>query len=195
MASEYIEMATIEYDLAQFASDLRTITSETDDHAEIIGRVRPLAQKLVAHPDLKKDEYRVCDEEQGFGVHLVTEEPDHSLAAFVVSWLPGRGTPPHDHGTWAVVTGMDGQETNVFWRRDDDGSDPAYADITRLGETVAGPGECVALQPREIHSVHNKTGDITTSLHVYGKHINHTGRYQFNPETHVVEKFIVKTDN
>jgi hypothetical protein len=26
-----------------------------------------------------------------------------------VSWLPGRGTPPHDHGTWAVVAG------GFFW--------------------------------------------------------------------------------
>ena len=29
-----------------------------------------------------------------------------------LAWLPGRGTPPHDHGTWAIVVGVEGEERN-----------------------------------------------------------------------------------
>ena len=47
-------------------------------------------------------------------VHVLHEESDHRLAVFAVSWLPGRGVPPHDHGTWAIVVGVDGPEKNLF---------------------------------------------------------------------------------
>lgn len=187
-------MTDAAYELSDFVGDMRTVTSETDNFGEIIGRLKPLAQKLVKNPALKKDEYRVCDEEQGFGVNLLHEEEDHTLAVFVISWLPGRGTPAHDHGTWALVTGIEGNECNIWWRRDDDGSNPEYADITKVGELIAEPGDVVALGPREIHTVYNPGTEISLSLHVYGKHINHTDRCQFDPETKKAEKLILKVN-
>lgn len=169
-------------DLSRFVDDLRNITRETSDDAAIIQRVRPLARELaLAKTWLRQEHYR-CDEAQGFGVHLLHEEPDHTLAVFAASWLPGRGAPPHNHGTWAVVAGVDGPETNVFWKRFDDGTRPGYAELARNGEKVFGPGDVVSFLPAQIHSVVNETGGVTVSLHVYGKHLNYTGRSQFDPE-------------
>jgi hypothetical protein len=31
-----------------------------------------------------------------------------SLWVVAASWLPGRGAPPHDHGTCAIIVGVDG---------------------------------------------------------------------------------------
>jgi predicted metal-dependent enzyme (double-stranded beta helix superfamily) len=45
-----------------------------------------------------------------------------------------------------------------------------------------------------IHSVHNETESISISLHTYGKHVNHTGRSQFNRETKEKKDFIVSVD-
>lgn len=43
-----------------------------------------------------------------------------------------------------------------------------------------------------IHSVWNETDAVTVSLHIYGKHINHTGRSQFDPEKGAELPFILK---
>src|SRR5512134_1394200 len=99
------------YSIPQLAEDLKTIHAQAKDEHEIIKLVRPLARRAALAKDswLKPEMFK-ADAEQGFGVHLLHEEPDHSLAVFAVSWLPGRGTPPHDHGTWAVVASVDGPE-------------------------------------------------------------------------------------
>ena len=89
------------------------------------------------------------NQEQGFSLFPLSEEPDHSLAVFAFSWLPNRGTPPHDHGTWAVVAGVLGPEWNTFWRRLDDGTRPGYAKpghtLGSVRHTSGGCSECEGL--------------------------------------------------
>ena len=182
------------YTLAQYISELRTTVAETQGDEAIVQRVRPLARRLVSNKDWVDPRYYSCDEEQGFGVHLLHEEPDHTLAVFAIAWLPKRGTPAHDHGTWAVVAGIDGDERNTFWKRLDDGSHPGYAELKHNGERVYGPGEVVSFLPGEIHTVWNDTDGVTLSLHTYGKHINFTGRSQFDPERRTETPFVVKEE-
>jgi predicted metal-dependent enzyme (double-stranded beta helix superfamily) len=117
-------MAIKTYTLTDFVQDLRAITSASDDPHDIIVRLSPLAKRLAMTRDWLQPEHYTCDSEQGFGVHLLHEEPDHTLAVFAIAWLPGRGAPPHNHGTWAVVAGVDGLERNVFWKRLDNGVQP-----------------------------------------------------------------------
>jgi predicted metal-dependent enzyme (double-stranded beta helix superfamily) len=170
------------YTLDEYVEELRTITAQANDDRAIISKVRPLARRLaLARTWLKPEHYR-CNEEQGFGVHLLHEESDHTLAVFAVSWLPGRGAPPHNHGTWAVVAGVDGPEENGFWERVDDGTRDGYAEIEKRAAKMFSDGEVVALEPDHIHSVDNRTDAVTLSLHTYGMHINHTGRSRFDVE-------------
>jgi predicted metal-dependent enzyme (double-stranded beta helix superfamily) len=180
------------YTLPQFVEDLRSSVAQTQDAREIIARVRPFARRLALAKGWIQPHYYECDREQGFGVHLLHEESDHTLAVFAIAWLPGRGAPPHNHGTWAVVAGVDGPEENTFWKRLDDGSRPGYAEIIREGARLFGPGEVVAFLPDDIHSVTNETDQVTVSLHVYGKHLNYTGRSQFDPEAKTEMPFIVR---
>lgn len=182
------------YTLSQYVADLRTIVAETQGDEAIVERVRPLAQRLALNKDWVDPRYYTCNEEQGFGPHLLHEEPDHTLAVFAIAWLPKRGTPAHDHGTWAVVAGIDGKEKNTFWKRLDDGSRPGYAELKWNGERVYGPGDVVSFLPREIHTVCNDTDAVTLSLHTYGKHFNFTGRSQFDPEQRTETPFVVKEE-
>ncbi len=175
-------MAIMTYTLSTFVQDLRTITAECDDPQDLIVRVSPLAQRLALSRSWLQPQHYTCDVEQGFGVHLLHQEPDHTLAVFAIAWLPGRGAPPHNHGTWAVVSGVDGQEKNTFWKRQDDGSRPGYAEVVWNGEKIFGPGEALAFLPHEIHSVTNENDTTTVSLHIYGMHLNYTGRSQFDVE-------------
>jgi predicted metal-dependent enzyme (double-stranded beta helix superfamily) len=185
-------VATTTYDLSTFVDDLRAITAATTDPRDIVAKVRPLARALALGRTWLEPKHYRCDEAQGFGVHVLHEEPDHTLAVFAASWLPGRGAPPHNHGTWAVVTGVDGEETNVFWKRLDDGSRPGYAEIVEQGRKVFGDGDAVTFMPESIHSVVNETSAVTVSLHVYGTHVNYTVRSQFDPVRKVEEPFKVR---
>jgi len=113
---------TTSYTLDQYVHDLRTIAAQETDPVKITDLVAPLAKKFAQSPELRRPEYRECDDEQGFGVHMLHEEPNHDLAVFLVSWLPNRCTTPHNHKTWAVVVGIEGQEQEISYYRLDDGT-------------------------------------------------------------------------
>jgi predicted metal-dependent enzyme (double-stranded beta helix superfamily) len=168
------------YRLADFIRDLRAATTTGDAAAEVLARVAPLTRALALSRHWLEPAHYACDAEQGFGVHLLHEEPDHRLLVFAAAWLPGRGPAPHTHGTWAVVAGVDGAETNVAWKRLDDGTRPGHARLRRIGERIVGPGDVLTFLPDDIHSVVNHTRAVTISLHVYGVNINFTRRAQFD---------------
>lgn len=182
------------YTLTRFVGDLRRIAGEERSEREVIAALRPLVQRFALSGAWREAHHYDVDPEQGFGVHPLHEESDHSLAVFAVSWLPGRGTPPHDHGVWAIVVGVDGPEKNVFWERTDDRSRPGYAELRKIGEKVFAAGEIVAMPSGTIHSVSNESDRVTLSLHVYGKHINFTQRSQFDPDQRTEKPFLVKLD-
>ena len=183
---------TNSYSLDQYVHDLRTITAEETDPVRITDRVAPLAKKFAQAPGWFRPEHRECDVVQGFGVHMLHEEPNHDLAVFLVSWLPNRGTTPHNHKTWAVVVGMEGQEQEVNYDRLDDGSKRGYADLKRSGELVMTVGDVARCYPEHIHSVWNVGKDISMSLHTYGRHINYTGRSEFDLEHKGEKPYVVK---
>lgn len=109
------------YTIPELVADLRRITAEAGDELEILRRVRPLARRAaLSRGTWLEDRMYETDAEQGVDVYMLHEEPDHALAVLAVSWLPNRGTPPHDHGTWAAGAGVDGDEKNAFWERVDD---------------------------------------------------------------------------
>jgi predicted metal-dependent enzyme (double-stranded beta helix superfamily) len=182
------------YTLESYVEDLRRITRETDDEDQIFRRVGPLARRFAVEKHWLQQKHYQTDSAQGFGAHLLHEEPDHSLAVFVVNWLPGRGTPPHDHGTWAVVAGVEGTERNIRYRRLDDRSRPGHAELEVKHDFNAAAGALICMKTGGIHAVHNETDSLTLSLHTYGKHVNHTRRSQFDLETNEKKDFVVRVD-
>jgi predicted metal-dependent enzyme (double-stranded beta helix superfamily) len=182
------------YTLEQYAADLRTIAREETDEKEVLRRVAPLSQALATSPGFIRDEYRQCNEEQGYAFHLLHEEADHSNAVFVIAWLPDRGTPAHNHKTWGVVVGMEGEETETWWRRIDDGSKAGWAELEHQSESAVTAGKVSCLLSDDIHTVWNNSDQVSLSLHTYGMHINHSGRSEFDPEAKTEKPIIVIID-
>jgi len=186
-------MSQDDYSIAQLVADLRRIRTEAADEHRLLAAVRPLALRAADSRDLWLEERMFApDKEQGFSLYPLSEEKDHSLAVFAFSWLPDRGTPPHDHGTWAVVAGVVGPEWNTFWRRQDDGSRPGHAKLTQIGAKMFLPGEVLAMPSGTIHQVRNQTAAVTISLHIYGMHINHTGRSQFDTKNDTALPYVAR---
>lgn len=102
------------------------------------------------------------------------------------------GVEPHDHGTWAIVVGVEGIERNIRYKRLDDGSDSDYAELHVKGKSTAGPGELVCIKKGGIHAARNDSEKVTVSLHTYGTHINYTIRSQYHLEAHTAKDFKVE---
>lgn len=176
-------MTTQAYPLDTFVEDLRAVAKKTAEERQILAELRPLILRAALSKQWLQPRHYEALPEQGNGVHVLHQEPDHTWAVVAVSWLPGRQTPPHNHGTWAVVAGVDGPERNIFWRRVDDGARNGYAELERIGEKVVGVGDVLAMPAETIHSIANDTDGVTLTLHVYGKHLNFTPRFQFDVAT------------
>ena len=165
-------MTTDTYTLSQFVTDLRQLTSESQDEKSLLAKVRPLAKRAALSPDWREERHYKGDTEQGFGITVLHDEPDHSLFIIAVSWLPGRGAPAHDHGSWAVIVGVDGPEKNTFWERTDDRSRPGHADLHKIGEKIFDTGDVVAMPynvecndiPRMMVQHHSSDEFVTRTL-------------------------------
>jgi len=182
----------MKYTIEQLVEDLRIIQKTARDERDILRQVRPLALRAVRAKDVWLTEKLYgANDTQGFGVHMLHEEPDHRLAVMAIAWLPGRGAEPHDHGTWAVVAGVDGPERNDFYERVDDGRQPGFAELKKVGQSVCSVGDVVAMPSGMIHSVWNDGDKVSVSLHIYGKHINHTQRAKYDLVHKTASPFIV----
>ena len=106
--------------------------------------------------------------EKGSKRYLLQEDPDGRFALYLLALNPGNSTQPHDHTTWAVVTGVEGQELNRVYRRTDDGTDEGRAQLELVREVMVEPGTGIALMPEDIHSIHTEGTSSTRHLHVYG---------------------------
>jgi predicted metal-dependent enzyme (double-stranded beta helix superfamily) len=188
-------MERSDYSIDELVRDLKQVAAGSADERTLLARARPLARRaaLAKHAWLSERMYE-ADAEQGFGVYLLHEEDDHTFAVLAISWLPNRGTPPHNHGTWGLVAAVDGDETNEFFRRVDDGSRPGYAELTKIGTKVFGVGDVLAMPSDTIHAVWNHSGRTTVSLHMYGRNINFTGRSQFDPERRTELPFVLRME-
>jgi len=170
-------------------------SNKESDPAVFTASIKPLAQRLAASPAMQDPAYRVCDETQGFGAHLLHEEGQHELAVLMFAWLSDRGTPPHNHETWAVVAVVEGEECETHFARKDDGSKAGYAELEKTSDGMMRTGDVSMCMPQGIHGVWNKSDKLSISLHTYGKHINFTGRSSFDPENKTETPYLVTVED
>jgi predicted metal-dependent enzyme (double-stranded beta helix superfamily) len=87
---------------------------------------------------------------------------DFGPACYLVSDGVSSKSPPHEHGTWAVIVGIAGKERNLVYSR---GTDQQFH-VAR--EAVVGPGDTLVLDSAAIHSTTVAGTESTFHIHVYG---------------------------
>ena len=165
------------YPLDHFIADLEFVLAAAGSEAELLEGAAPLVARYATTPGWLEPAHRACRDGRPYGEVLLHQAPDGGLNISTGAWSPGGGVPPHDHGTWAIMAGVEGQETNTLWRRADDNS-------LEPGEVrPLSPGEVLCMPAGAIHSVVNAGDQVSVTLHVYGRDLTAGVRHQYDPQT------------
>jgi len=100
------------------------------------------------------------DSDSGSTMYRLAQDPDDRFALYAQSTSGGTKTPAHNHTTWAVIAGFEGQEFNQFYDRDGD------AGVTKTHQHMVEAGTGVAMLPEELHSIHIEGAAL--NFHCYG---------------------------
>lgn len=99
-----------------------------------------------------------------------------NITLLKVCFPSGRRTPPHDHGTWATILLLSGNEKNTLYRRENGA-------LRKASEVMLARGAILPMRADTIH-VAECVGDAPAiGLHVYGGDILELPRRMWNPET------------
>jgi predicted metal-dependent enzyme (double-stranded beta helix superfamily) len=98
------------------------------------------------------------------------------LTLLKVCFPEGRRTPPHDHGTWANILLLSGEEKNTLYRVDD-------GRLRKTSEVTLKPGSILGMREETAHVVECVGDAPTIGLHVYGGDIFELPRRMWHPQT------------
>lgn len=106
-------------------------------------------------------------------VYRLAEDADNRFALYMSCGIPGKRVPPHNHTTWAVIAGVDGEEENFFYERNADHSEPGKGTLRLVREEVVRQGTAVTLMPDDIHHIQTPPDRPNMHLHMYGLSLEH----------------------
>lgn len=93
-------------------------------------------------------------------LYRLAQDADDRFALYAQVSTGDVKTPPHNHTTWAVVVGFEGQELNRFYERSDEDG------VTQTNEHMVEAGTGVAMLPDDLHSIHIDGPSL--NFHCYG---------------------------
>ena len=98
-----------------------------------------------------------------------------NLNLLKVCFPPGRRTPPHDHGTWATILLLSGEEKNTLYRREN-------GTLRKAGEVTLARGVVLPMRADTVHVAECIGSAPAIGLHVYGGDILELPRRMWHPE-------------
>ncbi|MFB2882118.1 cupin [Floridanema aerugineum] len=174
------------YRLYRFLTDVEDIVENIADDYQRLQAIHPLVRRLLISSSWLQGEYLEPDPDTGWAVQMLYDEPDFPLTIQTVTWLPGKVSPIHNHGTWGVVALISGEEKNTFWRCSHDEKLPNF--ISKTGECILSAGDIICLMPEAIHHVEAIANTPTISFNLYGE-TNYQQRFEYDPLSCLVKNF------
>ena len=176
-------------------AETERLTNTIAEPAARVEALRPTFAKLLAADGWLPDSCAKPDEASkmrgGIGQYALYRAEDGSLCLFSLVVPVGASTPVHDHLAWGLVGIYRGRQDETVYRRLDDGSDPARADLEIAKRQELGPGEFYALLPPadDIHYVKTISDSPSISIHLLANDTACVWRHRFEPSTGVVTPF------
>jgi predicted metal-dependent enzyme (double-stranded beta helix superfamily) len=182
------------YRLYRFLTDVEDILLATDDPQTQLQRIIPLVPQLLEQSPWFYFNPLTPDPVTGWAVETLYDEPDFPLTVQLVAWAPGSVSPIHNHGAWAIVALLQGEETNYVWQRSPSNTHPDR--ITQSSDRTLTSGDLLGILPAAIHQIqagHDgqrpaESRRPTISFNLYGP-TDYSARYEFDPNAHTATEF------
>lgn len=142
--------------------DIRRIEAELGVTRPGVEAIRDRLIELTTHRDLfplADFPPPGADDPKSSFLYRLAQDDDDRFALYAQSSRGHVETPVHNHTTWAVVVGFDGQEHNRFYTRTADGVDQTHDHMVQAGTGVA-------MLPDDLHSIH--IDGAALNFHCYG---------------------------
>ena len=173
--------------IASAMDDIRSIeASDVAENGDVtragVEAIRDRLIELSTHRELFSfDDYPAKPDGHNGGsakncLHRISQDDDDRFALYLNSSDGSVSTPAHNHTTWAVVVGFEGQELNRFYERNDDGG------VTETHEHMVEAGTGVAMLADDLHSIHLEAPSL--NFHCYGLALERLeAREYYSPES------------
>jgi predicted metal-dependent enzyme (double-stranded beta helix superfamily) len=121
-------------------------------------------------------------------LYRLSEDEDHGFALYLNVASGSVSAPPHDHTTWAVIVGIEGQEENRFYKKVPEG-------VEQVDSQIVEQGTGVTMLPDEVHTIHIDPDKPVLNFHMYGLGLEQLdGRRFWNNTTQEWKVFPAHTD-
>ena len=135
---------------------------------DALERIKAVVIALAERTELFPPEHFPIPEGSQGAIYRLSEEHDRRFALYASAGSAGKAQPPHNHTTWAVISGIYGDEHNVFYDRTDNRATPGIGRLARKGELTVRRGNACALMPDDFHTIEVVSAEPALHLHAYG---------------------------
>ncbi|HEX7660407.1 MAG TPA: cysteine dioxygenase family protein [Pseudonocardiaceae bacterium] len=155
--------------IRRFADRLDTLYGKTTDAAGLALGTGDMLRSVLALDHVLEPAEREPDPNR-YRQHILHIDPAGRFSIVALVWLPGQGTPIHDHLAWCVAGVLTGDERELRYRL------TGEQDLCETATLHNVPGDVSVLTSGpDIHSVVCTSDLRTISIHVYGADISSRG--------------------
>jgi predicted metal-dependent enzyme (double-stranded beta helix superfamily) len=156
------------HNVAQTIDAIREISAHGISRKSL-ENIKTLLTELASRTELFPWEHFPLGDGAAPRIYRLSEDADGRFAMYASVGAFGKAQPPHNHTTWAVISGVYGEEHNVLYRRSDDRSAAGEGQLERVDQITVKRGNAVAMMPNDFHTI-CVTGEVNSlHLHAYGR--------------------------
>lgn len=155
--------------------------STTADQCDCLPQLRRLVRKLVINSYWLQTQRPESSSLREVATLNLYDEIGYPLTVQIETYQRGAQSSIHNHGTWGIVTILQGLEKNMLWQRT---PEPQFPDkIIPVEEKILGVGDVISFTPTAIHSIEAMGEQELVTFNLYGE-TNGKQRFQIDPITY-----------
>ncbi len=155
--------------VAETIDAARAIIARMGLTPEALARIAPELTALAGRGELFPPEQFPLGPNGASKVYYLAQDPDEQYAIYASAGAPGKAVPPHNHTTWAIISGVYGLEHNVVYERIDNRETPGEGKLRRVREVPVRKGNAICLMPDDFHTIEVTGREEALHLHLYGR--------------------------